>query len=244
MIATSVLAEPDAPDAVWADAVDADALGRCAFTLHEKSGGVPTTPVRVQLGLSGRHQVANAVAAAALARALGVGTETIAAALAAARPRSRWRMELTERSDGVLVVNDAYNANPESMRAALDTVAGVVADRPGARGWAVLGDMLELGPGAAAEHRALGAYAADRGHLPDRGAGGVRRRGGGRGAEPLRRASGRRWPSDRDDAVRRVLTGLAAGDVILVKASRGLALDTVAAALAAAQPSRSRQRTG
>ena len=49
------------------------------------------------------------------------------------------------------------------MRAALDTVAGVLADRPGARGWAVLGDMLELGPDAAAEHRALGAYAADRG---------------------------------------------------------------------------------
>ena len=235
VIATSVLAEPAAPDAVWADAVDADALGRCAFTLHEKSGGVPTTPVRVQLALSGRHQVANAVAAAALARALGVGTETIATALAGARPRSRWRMELAERSDGVLVVNDAYNANPESMRAALDTVAGVVADRPGARGWAVLGDMLELGPGAAAEHRALGAYAADRGlsrivalgeFAPDVVAGALSH------SDAVRAEVA----EDRDDAVRRVLTGLAAGDVILVKASRGLALDTVAAALAAAQP--------
>jgi UDP-N-acetylmuramoyl-tripeptide--D-alanyl-D-alanine ligase len=235
VIATSVLAEPDAPDAIWAGAVEADALGRCAFTLQEKADGVSRSPVRVQLGLSGLHQVANAVAATALARALGVSKETIAAALASALPRSRWRMELTERSDGVLIVNDAYNANPESMRAALDTVAGVLADRPGARGWAVLGDMLELGPVAAAEHRALGAYAADRGisrivalgEFADEVAAGALS-----GAEGVRAEVA----ADRDDAVRRVVTGLAAGDVILVKASRGLALDTVAAALAAAQP--------
>jgi UDP-N-acetylmuramoyl-tripeptide--D-alanyl-D-alanine ligase len=235
VVATSVLDEPDAPDAVWAGAVEADALGRCAFTLHEKSGGVATAPARIQLALSGRHQVANAVAAAALARALGVDSQTVAASLAAAGPRSRWRMELAERSDGVLVVNDAYNANPESMRAALDTVAGVVADRPGARGWAVLGDMLELGPGAVAEHRALGAYAAERGlsrivalgeFAPDVVA----------GAQSRSDAVRAEVAEDRDDAVRRVLAGLAAGDVVLVKASRGLALDTVAVALAAAQP--------
>jgi UDP-N-acetylmuramoyl-tripeptide--D-alanyl-D-alanine ligase len=235
VIATSVRAEPDAPDAIWASAVEADALGRCAFTLHEKSDGGSTSPVRVQLGLSGLHQVANAVAAAALARALGVGTATISAALATARPRSRWRMELTERSDGVLVVNDAYNANPESMRAALDTVAGVLAERPRARGWAVLGDMLELGPGAAAEHRALGAYAADRGISRIVALGEF---AGEVVAGALSCSDGVRAEvaDDREDAVRRVLAGLAAPDVILVKASRGLALDTVAAALAAAQP--------
>jgi UDP-N-acetylmuramoyl-tripeptide--D-alanyl-D-alanine ligase len=235
VVATSVLAEPDVADAIWATAVESDGLGRCAFTLHEKAGGVPTTPVRVQLGLSGLHQVANAVAAAALARALGVRADTIAAALAAARPRSRWRMELTERADGVLVVNDAYNANPESMRAALDTVAKVVAERPGAKGWAVLGDMLELGPGAAAEHRALGAYAVGRGitrivavgEFADEVAAGALSGSDGVRAEVA---------GDRDDAVRRVLTELAAGDVVLVKASRGLALDTVAVAVAAADP--------
>jgi len=235
VVATSVLAEPDAPDAIWAGAVEADALGRCAFTLHEKSDGASRSPVRVQLGLSGLHQVANAVAAAALARALGVGTQTIAAALASARPRSRWRMELTERSDGVLVVNDAYNANPESMRAALDTVAGVLAERPGARGWAVLGDMLELGAGAAPEHRALGAYAADRGISRIVALGefaGEVVAGALSGSDGVRAEVA----DDREDAVRRVLAGLAASDVILVKASRGLALDTVAAALAAAQP--------
>ena len=175
------------------------------------------------------------MAAAALARAVGVSSETVVAGLTAARARSRWRMELTERDDGVLVVNDAYNANPESMRAALDTVAGVVSERPGASSWAVLGDMLELGPDAAAEHRALGAYAADRGisrivalgEFADEVAAGARSRPAGARAEVAR---------DRDDAVRRVLTDLTAGDVILVKASRGLALDTVAAALAADRP--------
>jgi UDP-N-acetylmuramoyl-tripeptide--D-alanyl-D-alanine ligase len=144
-------------------------------------------------------------------------------------------MELSERTDGVLVVNDAYNANPESMRAALDTVAGVVRDRPGAKGWAVLGDMLELGPGAAAEHRSLGSYAAGKGlarivalgAFAEEVVSGALSGGDGVRAEVA---------SSRDDAVRRVLSDLAAGDVILVKASRGLALDTVAAALAAADP--------
>ena len=235
VIATSVLGEPDTADAIWATGVEADALGRCAFTLHEKVGGAVSPPVRIQLGLSGRHQVANAVAASALARAVGVSMATVADGLAVAQPRSRWRMELSERTDGVLVVNDAYNANPESMRAALDTVAGVVRDRPGAKGWAVLGDMLELGPGAAAEHRSLGSYAAGKGlarivalgAFAEEVVSGALSGGDGVRAEVA---------SNRDDAVRRVLSDLAAGDVILVKASRGLALDTVAAALAAADP--------
>ena len=238
VIATSAEREPDHDDAVWATDITADALGRCAFTLQEKWAGSRTAPVRVQLGLSGGHQVANAVAAAAMARALGVPAETVAAALPQARPRSRWRMELTERPDGVLVVNDAYNANPESMRAALDTVSAVLADRPGAVGWAVLGDMLELGATATEEHRALGAYAATHGisrlvaigSFAEEVVAGARTAGApGTGVTAV-------VADDRDHAVREVLTGLAPGDVILVKASRGLALDTVAAALVAADP--------
>ena len=100
---------------------------------------------------------------------------------------------------------------------------------------AVLGDMLELGPGAAAEHRALGAYAVGRGvtrivavgEFADEVAAGALSGAGGVRSEVA---------ADRDDAVRRVLADLAAGDVVLVKASRGLALDTVAAAVAAADP--------
>jgi UDP-N-acetylmuramoyl-tripeptide--D-alanyl-D-alanine ligase len=227
--------EPTVADAVWATDVESDALGRCAFTLREKWAAEPRAPVRIQLGSSGRHQVANAVAAVAMARALGVSAETVVTALPTARSRSRWRMELTERSDGVLVVNDAYNANPESMRAALDTVGAVVTERAGAVGWAVLGDMLELGGSAAVEHRSLGTYAAQRGitrvvaigSFADEVVAGAET--GGTGVTAVVAA-------DRDDAVRRVLAGLAPGDVVLVKASRGLALDTVAAALAAAAP--------
>ena len=235
LLATSVRAEPAGSDAVWAGDVVADAFGCCAFTLHEKRAGVAAAPVRVQLGVSGRHQVANAVAAAALARALGVPADTVVRGLAGARPRSRWRMELGRRADGTLVVNDAYNANPESMRAALDTVAGMLADRPGAVGWAVLGDMLELGGTADAEHRSLGAYAADHG-LSRVIALGEFAEAVVAGAEHAGTAVRAEVAGDRDDAVRRVLAGVAPGDVILVKASRGLALDTVAAALVAADP--------
>ena len=237
VVATSVTGEPPAVDAVWATDIAADALGRCTFTLTEKWSGAPSRPVRVRLALSGRHQVANAVAAAAMARAVGVPAATVVATLPTVQPRSRWRMELTERPDGVLVVNDAYNANPESMRAALDTVAGVLAERAatGATGWAVLGDMLELGASAPAEHRALGGYAAERGiarivaigDFADEIAAGAEATGTDVTVEVT---------ADRDDAVRRVLAGLAPGDVVLVKASRGLALDTVATALAAAAP--------
>ena len=76
----------------------------------------------------------------------GLDLDTVADSLADAVPASRWRMELTERPDGLVVVNDAYNANPESMRAALETLAGI-GDRTGRRTVAVLGEMLELGDG-------------------------------------------------------------------------------------------------
>lgn len=237
VVGTSVTGEPASEDAVWATDVAADALGRCAFTLAEKWRGSVSEPVRVRLGLSGRHQVANAVAAAAMARAVGVPLATVVDTLPTVQPRSRWRMELSERSDGVLVVNDAYNANPESMRAALDTVDGVLAERSatGATGWAVLGDMLELGSSAAAEHRALGGYAAQCGVTRVVAVGAYAEEIAA-GAAATGTAVTVEVAADRDDAVRRVLAGLAPGDVVLVKASRGLALDTVATALAAAAP--------
>src|SRR3954471_9650805 len=78
-----------------------------------------------------------------------------------ARPASRWRMEVTTRRDGVTVVNDAYNANPDSVRAALKALAamGRPEDGPRRRTWAVLGEMLELGDTALAEHDAVGRLA-------------------------------------------------------------------------------------
>ena len=77
----------------------------------------------------------------------------IAASLSAQTAASRWRMERTERADGVTIINDAYNANPESMRAALRTLADLGRGR---RTWAVLGAMLELGPDSIREHMAVG----------------------------------------------------------------------------------------
>ena len=107
----------------------------------------------VTSGLIGIHHVANLLAAAGAAWALGVPAETIAAGLSGRGPASRWRMERTERPDGVTVINDAYNANPESMRAALRTVAELGRGR---RTWAVLGEMLELGDDTVHEHDAIG----------------------------------------------------------------------------------------
>ena len=107
------------------------------------SGSRPSARRRFSCRLTGRHQVGNALAAAAAALALGLDLDLVAAGLSAAAPRSRWRMELHERADGVTVINDSYNANPDSMRAALSTLAEL--GRRGRRTWAVLGDMLELG---------------------------------------------------------------------------------------------------
>lgn len=103
--------------------------------------------------LIGAHHVANLLAAASAAHAARVPAARIAASLSAQTAASRWRMERTERPDGVTVINDAYNANPESMRAALRTLADLGRGR---RTWAVLGAMLELGPDSIREHMAVG----------------------------------------------------------------------------------------
>jgi UDP-N-acetylmuramoyl-tripeptide--D-alanyl-D-alanine ligase len=97
---------------VRADAVELDALARPRFRLH-----VDGDSADVALQLSGRHMVANALATAAVARRCGMPLGDVAQALSAARPASRWRMEVSDRPDGVTVINDAYNANPESARA-------------------------------------------------------------------------------------------------------------------------------
>lgn len=107
----------------------------------------------VSARLIGAHHTSNLLAAAAAASAAGIPAERIAASLSAQGAASRWRMERTERADGVTIINDAYNANPESMRAALRTLADLGRGR---RTWAVLGAMLELGPDSIREHMAVG----------------------------------------------------------------------------------------
>ena len=103
---------------MWADAVALDELARPRFTMH--AGG---RQVDVTLAVHGDHQVSNALCAAAVALECGATLEQVAAALAAAGPASRHRMQVATRPDGVTIVNDAYNANPDSMRAGLKALA-------------------------------------------------------------------------------------------------------------------------
>ena len=127
--------------------VELDDLGRPSFELGYAGEWCP-----VRLTQSGAHQVLNAAAAAAMALAAGLSLRPVADALTAAQPLSRWRMEIHERSDGLVVVNDAYNANPASMTAAIDALVAI-GGRRGRRTVAVLGEMKELGAGALEDHR-------------------------------------------------------------------------------------------
>jgi UDP-N-acetylmuramoyl-tripeptide--D-alanyl-D-alanine ligase len=149
------------PDAdVRATEVTLDDRGRPSFTLTTPRGGAVVT-----LPLHGEHHVGNALAVVAAALECGLPLTDVVAALATAVPASRWRMEVTERPDGVTVVNDAYNANPDSMRAALKALVAMGGGRgrddatPSRRTWAVLGSMLELGEDSTTEHDAIGRLA-------------------------------------------------------------------------------------
>jgi UDP-N-acetylmuramoyl-tripeptide--D-alanyl-D-alanine ligase len=148
-----VLTFGEAPDAdVRATGIALDDNGRAGFTLHLAGNELP-----VQLQLIGEHQVSNALACAAVTHAVGLTAEQIADGLNSAGNVSKWRMEVTERPDGVTVINDAYNASPDSMAAALKTLAQIAA--PGQRTVAVLGEMSELGEFAEEEHDRVGLLA-------------------------------------------------------------------------------------
>ncbi|BCW78055.1 MULTISPECIES: UDP-N-acetylmuramoyl-tripeptide--D-alanyl-D-alanine ligase [Micrococcaceae] len=129
---------------------DTNAGGSPEFDLQLPDGAPPR---HVSSRLIGAHHMGNLLAAAAAAWAAGVPGDHIAESLSNQAAASRWRMERTERHDGVTIINDAYNANPESMRAALRTLADLGRGR---RTWAVLGAMLELGEDSIREHTAVG----------------------------------------------------------------------------------------
>jgi UDP-N-acetylmuramoyl-tripeptide--D-alanyl-D-alanine ligase len=133
------------------DHLRVDDLGRPSFDLEASGDRVPVT-----LGLVGEHHAGNAAAAAAVAITLGMPLSSVATALGAATAVSRGRMEVRERADRVTVIDDAYNANPDSMRAALKALAAIGRGRPDARTIAVLGEMRELGASSREEHDAVG----------------------------------------------------------------------------------------
>lgn len=120
----------------------------------------PSNRAWVALDLIGEHQVANALGAAAAAATLGLPTDEIAAGLNAATHRSSGRFEITNRPDGVTVINDAYNANPESMRAGLHAFTTLAGDR---RTIAVLGAMGQQADASQARHKQVGRLVAELG---------------------------------------------------------------------------------
>ena len=213
--------------AIRAVDVTTDEHARPAFTLVTPDGEAP-----VRLALHGRHHVGNALAAAAVALELGATVPEVAERLSAATRVSARRMEVTTRPDGVTVINDSYNANPESTRAALESLLAMA--RPGGcRSWAVLGLMGELGEQTDAAHEDLGRFAVrlgvdrlvvvgDQARALHQGAGLAGSSGEGSVLVP-----------DVDAAVELLRAELEPRDVVLVKASKSEALWRVADALLA-----------
>ncbi|MEJ7690949.1 MAG: UDP-N-acetylmuramoyl-tripeptide--D-alanyl-D-alanine ligase [Nocardioidaceae bacterium] len=209
--------------------VTLDDIGRVGFDLS-----VGNVRSRVQLGLVGEHHAGNAAAVVAVATGLGLPFAAVVAALDGAKPRSRWRMELVESAQGVTVINDAYNANPDSMRAAIETLASIGRRRgERARTFAVLGEMLELGSDSVDAHVAVGRLALQLGITQLVVA--------GEGARAMLMDVGEALPggrepvlvADADEAVAFVQGAVRSGDVVLVKASRAVGLEKVALALLA-----------
>ena len=140
---------------MWAGQVTLDELARPRFTLHAGAD-----EVEIALAVHGDHQVSNALCAAAVAVVCGATLEQVATALAAAGPVSRRRMQVATRDDGITIINDAYNANPDSMRAGLKALAWMAREAGDERrSWAVLGEMAELGDDAISEHDNIGRLA-------------------------------------------------------------------------------------
>jgi UDP-N-acetylmuramoyl-tripeptide--D-alanyl-D-alanine ligase len=176
----------------------------------------------IAMALHGKHQASNAAAAAAVALESGLELAEIADVLAAATPQSAHRMAVRRRADGLLVVDDAYNANPESMREALQALVRLGAHRTGAT-WAVLGEMRELGGDSSALHQATGRTAAELGvdHLVVIGdvAAAI-----GEGARSVDGWSGDCTLVATSDEAAEAATAAAADDVVLVKASNAAQL--------------------
>ncbi|HUY49496.1 MAG TPA: UDP-N-acetylmuramoyl-tripeptide--D-alanyl-D-alanine ligase [Streptosporangiaceae bacterium] len=196
---------------------------RASFTLHTPAGSAP-----VNLRLLGAHQVHNALAVAAAAHSIGMGTAQIAAALSTAEP-SPGRLQILDLPGNITVINDAFNANPESMTAGLRSFAGYSGNR---RMVAVLGEMRELGPSAQAAHEAIGQLVGGlgihllitvgRGHADD-----LARAAQSSATPPLTQTA------ETPEALHAMLPALLKpDDVVFVKASRSVGLENFAAILA------------
>ncbi|MER6144692.1 UDP-N-acetylmuramoyl-tripeptide--D-alanyl-D-alanine ligase [Streptomyces sparsogenes] len=203
--------------------VTLDALGRASFTLTAAG-----TKARVGLSLHGVHHVSNALAAAAVAVGLGASVEKTAAALSRAVLVASGRMEVTDRPDGVRIINDAFNANPDSMKAAFMALEAMA---DGRRTIAVLGEMKELGADGGEEHRQVGRLVAAAGIH-------VLIAVGDDDARAMADAAQQGNPElkvvgahDRDQALALVNDLIQPGDIVLVKGSHSVRLEHTAVCL-------------
>ncbi|CAM4411079.1 UDP-N-acetylmuramoyl-tripeptide--D-alanyl-D-alanine ligase [Mycobacterium basiliense] len=220
------------PSDVWASQVSLDELARPQFTMHSGDAAA-----QVRLGVYGDHQVTNALCAGAVALECGANIGQVASALAAAGPVSRHRMQVSTRRDGVTVIDDAYNANPDSMRAGLQSLAWIAHGGGERRSWAVLGEMAELGADAITEHDRIGRLAVrlDVSRLVVVGTGrsmsamhhgAVMEGSWGAGAD-----RGVVCVPDGDAALALLRAEVRPGDVVLIKASNSVGLGALADAL-------------
>jgi UDP-N-acetylmuramoyl-tripeptide--D-alanyl-D-alanine ligase len=207
---------------VRAEGVELGPDGCAAFTMAFDRGSEP-----VQLAVAGEHMVPNALAAAAAGLSLGLSLSRVAESLRDARI-SRWRMETFTTASGVVVINDAYNANPTSMAAALKTARWIARDT---RMGAVLGQMAELGAHSREEHERVGELAA-RLHID-------RLVTVGTDSLPLALAAVREGVEPEsvasyegaDEALDDIRRWAMSGDVVLFKASRVVGLERLAEAM-------------
>ena len=203
--------------------VGLDHLGRPQFAM---TWGEET--VDISMKLLGAHQAVNAGAVAATALTCGISLQSCASALQSVAVLSRWRMELAERADGLAVINDAYNANPESMAAAVETLTAI-GGRCGRRTIAVLGEMLELGESSQQSHRKLGAQTKG---VDTVIAVGANASGIIEGRVALTRDPEHAIAVESVEAAIQWLRDNTGGsDVVLIKASRSIGLEAVADAL-------------
>ena len=221
--ASVVLVGEAADCQIRASQVVLDEQARATFHVVDHATGAEAD---IHLKVSGRHQVANALSALGVGLAVGMSLDLIADRLQEAAPVSPWRMDVVALPSGITIVNDSYNANPESVRAALEALVAM----PG-RTWAVLGEMRELGDQSAVAHEDIGRAAV---HLGVQKVVFI-----GEGAQPAylgARAAGAvgeesMFVPDVASAQRLLEERLVPGDVVLIKASRSIGLDRLATAL-------------
>jgi UDP-N-acetylmuramoyl-tripeptide--D-alanyl-D-alanine ligase len=210
---------------VRVESLTLDAQARPRFRLVTPQG-----TAKIAMQLVGAHQAINAAAAAAVGLAAGMTLGDVTDGLNDVSTVSAHRMHVASRADGLIVIDDAYNANPESVRAALDALAVLVDGREGAS-WAVLGEMRELGPDGPDLHAAVGRHAASIGldHLVIVG---ETAHAIAAGASSVRDWTGTvEFAPDTETATAMLQAEVGGADVVLVKASNAFRLWQVADAL-------------